>query len=1247
MAFWLALNFTSDFGAGVFMKRILALILVLILSVGAMPNGVFVFAERHAETTSTKAETSIAEIPNDDYVPYQYNQLSSRDNALSKLQTEVEAIGGYTETYGSVDEYIKNREVAACNETSQTEIASETFNTVMKTITVMTTATGSLQNGNYVPSRPIADAIVRLDGVPRYTDNDGQVTAQLSRKYVEMYIERDGYNPYIEIIDANEGDKTVNLKKPSDDIDVFAVMLEYDDDTVNLLNQEYGVDLYSQDDDLTAKITVVSNIEPDKVILYKNGEEYLQSNTQVFENIDVCDFSVGDILSVKVMKADIWSESLNLQIKFVDCSKLDFAELLGVPEDDRDINIKNDNARTTVLAKSSEDEGTLLDKTIGAGLNLGINTAIRELLKKYGSAAGKNAANTQKERFVTIIFDSRHNTAKIILGVDLYGSKNNGTIPGENAVMSRNSALKCYESFQRSYRATISSRANKKNPVKVLKGMMNGFKLLTQPGKFYPEKVSARQFGVTVFGFLEIGYSNGISIRDFGVSVDLDFSFTITGTLMIVVVPCYWYFEMGAEVSFKFQAKRIDEIMKFVISIDPNFFMRVGAGAGINGIASVGGALQLELDIDNEFATNGDDKSFNSSGYVNLTSWLEISFLFYSGRFFEHDWFSIKLWDTWKDKGIERQGQALIDGIQLSPLRNSKLSQFSDKYELAESRPQIVSLAENKQLIVWIGNDPARDDYNFTTLYYATVEDGIISSPQKVADDGTADFCPTLIKHNNAIYIAWQNSQCIFGEDATVDDVSSNMEIAIAEFNVASNSFVKARNLTNNGYLDAIPKFVSNNDNLFLVWQANSESNIFFNSGINSFYYAALNNGQWDPSTLLLTTDDVIVDYSASVIKESIALTYCADTDDNIATYGDREIICKTGALQKVVSGASTPLCVDNGEVLGLYYLKNGIVYYMPDINEQEHIVPTTGLLSCVTEYKLISKNQIVYKTSSGKLYYSYLNDTEWVSGAVILDDYSAQINYFSAAYDGYDINIVTLNTVDDKYCLKASSYTVLNDLAIEDVIVPYAFSISEPNEITIILHNKGTYPISEFEVLIDGLVCDYVVLLKPILPSQMYSFEYTLVLNDLVPITISIQTPYMEDANSDNNIFRIDTRICEIAITSINKEGVKLFYTIKNYSDFDVDILITFRLLNMTDSPELRSSINITKGATIVVEVNLQEFNIVQTGCIDVCVMADILSDEKLLYPVSSSYETQINLGMVAETNQYIDILNKTKRYL
>ena len=88
MAFWRALNFTSDFGAGVFMKRILALILVLILSVGAMPNGVFVFAERHAETTSTKAETSIAEIPNDDYVPYQYNQLSSRDNALSKLQTE-------------------------------------------------------------------------------------------------------------------------------------------------------------------------------------------------------------------------------------------------------------------------------------------------------------------------------------------------------------------------------------------------------------------------------------------------------------------------------------------------------------------------------------------------------------------------------------------------------------------------------------------------------------------------------------------------------------------------------------------------------------------------------------------------------------------------------------------------------------------------------------------------------------------------------------------------------------------------------------------------------------------------------------------------------------------------------------------------------------------------------------------------------------------------------------------------------
>lgn len=1228
------------------MKKVLALIIALILSVGAMPNDLFAFSKSKSEAMSVKTETPIAEIPGDDYVPYQYNNIASRTAVLNKLQREVEAVGGYSETFESEAEYIRDRE-AQSTSNSQVAVASEEFTSISRTITVMTTATGSLKNDNYVPSEPISDALVRLDGVPRYTNGDGEVTARLTRQYVELFVERDGYNPYIEIIDANEGNKTVYLKKPSDDIDVFAVMLEYDEDAVNLLNQEYGFDLYSQDDELRAKITVAANVDLDKVVLYRNGKTFLESETQVFENINFCDFSVGDSLSVRAMKAGIWSKELDLQIEFVDCSELDFAELLGIPEDDPEIEVKNGDGRSKIAARSSEDEGTFMNKIFGSSLNFGINKAIRTLLKKYGSASGKKAATNQRENFVTIIFDSRHKTAKIILGVDLARSKNNGTIPGENAVMSRNSALKSYESFQRSYRATVSSQANKKNPLKLLKGMRNGYKLLKQPGKFTAEKVPAFQFDITLFGFLEIDYSNGFMVRDVGVTVDLDFSFTITGTFMLFSFPCYWYAEMGVDFNIDYHVKRIDNILNLIISLDPTIFLRIGVGAGINGLFSVGGAVQFELDIDNETMINSEKASFNSSGYFNIKSWIELSFLFYSGRFFEQEWFSVKLWDSWKDKGIERQGQAATEGVQLRSLRYSQLSESVDKYEIAESRPQIVSIGENKQLIVWVGNDPKRDDYNYSTLYYATVENGVMSFPKTVSDDGTADFCPTLVKYDGVIYLAWQNSKRIFDVDATVEDVSSSMEIAVAEYDVASDSFVNATNLTNNDYLDALPKFAEGYDSLNLVWSANSESNVFFNSGTNAFYRAELNKSIWQAPALMLFTEDVVVDYSARESNGNIVLTYCVDTDGNLASVDDREIYCKTNSLNKIITGAGSPLIVDNSGILGMYYLKDGVIYYIPSINNIEKVVPVTDLSVCVTEYKLLCKNQLMYTTSSGTLSYAYCDGDRWVNGANIIDASSDQINYFSGFYDGNNITIVSLNTVEEKYQLKVTSYAVLNDLAIENILVPYAFSTSKSNDITIVLHNKGAYPISEFELLIDDAVRDTIILKEPIQPSEMYAFEYSVELNNFVPIIIGVRTLNMADAISDNNTYEIETKICEVEISSVKKEGVKMFYTIDNYSDFDVDITLNVRLLNMPSLSQLQKSIHIAKEGQVVVEVNTEEFEIMHTGVLDVCVIAEITTDERLLYPVSSTYQTQIDFGTVTAINPYKNLLEKAKRYL
>jgi len=131
------------------MKTLISLVLTFIMSLTS--TSIFwtsVDFEKLNSVDSGVKETPVAYIENDDYVPYQYRNYTQDDTTT--------------------------REYLDFNLNTE-------FETVFKTITVMTTATGDHKRGNYVASKPIADALVRVDGVPRYTDSKGQITAPLNR----------------------------------------------------------------------------------------------------------------------------------------------------------------------------------------------------------------------------------------------------------------------------------------------------------------------------------------------------------------------------------------------------------------------------------------------------------------------------------------------------------------------------------------------------------------------------------------------------------------------------------------------------------------------------------------------------------------------------------------------------------------------------------------------------------------------------------------------------------------------------------------------------------------------------------------------------------------------------------------------------------------------------------------------------------------------------------------------------------
>lgn len=227
-------------------------------------------------------ETPVAYIENDCYIPYK-----DRNNSTDEIKTSALA-------FDTVSGFEK----------------------VTKTITVKTTATGDRALGNYVASAPIANALVRIDGVPRFTDENGQITAPLLRRYVELYVERAGYNPYIEIIEATEEEKTVYLKKPEDDIEIYSAMFDYQGNIFNLMQQPCYI--LQGDGSAFCTLTAECNVDIEKIMFYVNDEliKVDFGNELYFTYDDFNSYSNDDVFSIKVEYEGISSRKVDVNLKF-------------------------------------------------------------------------------------------------------------------------------------------------------------------------------------------------------------------------------------------------------------------------------------------------------------------------------------------------------------------------------------------------------------------------------------------------------------------------------------------------------------------------------------------------------------------------------------------------------------------------------------------------------------------------------------------------------------------------------------------------------------------------------------------------------------------------------------------------------------------------------------------------------------------------------------------------------------------
>ncbi|MBD5087018.1 MAG: hypothetical protein HDT32_06675 [Clostridiales bacterium] len=360
----------------ILVKNTVAVILLFIFLLGAFSGVLLPVANAIKES-----DTPIARIADDAY------SYSNNDGYFDRFRSEIEAMGGYI--YNE-DEY--NKKYAP---TTSLDYEYK-FEPIKQVITVMTTATGSTKNGNYVPSKPLANAIVRLNGVPRYTDKNGQVRATLDREYVELFVEKNGYGPYIEIMEVTGEEKTVYLKKESDDIDIYGVMLtDIEYNPVNLVNSEYTI-FPEALDAYIANMQFLVNVKADRYMLLLDSEVIYSSAENVIYDIDFTDDMEGKKFYAQVEYQDILSEPVLLNLS------------ISIPEIYKNSESNEDNTRNADFSKLNPFEG---ENTYGF---LGdINIDIAELLKINDLISKKNSDLDLK-----FFVDRRKGTIGITLGFE-------------------------------------------------------------------------------------------------------------------------------------------------------------------------------------------------------------------------------------------------------------------------------------------------------------------------------------------------------------------------------------------------------------------------------------------------------------------------------------------------------------------------------------------------------------------------------------------------------------------------------------------------------------------------------------------------------------------------------------------------------------------------------------------------------------------------------------------------------------
>lgn len=553
-----------------------------------------------------------------------------------------------------------------------------------------------------------------------------------------------------------------------------------------------------------------------------------------------------------------------------------------------------------------------------------------------------------------------------------------------------------------------------KSKIKDAKDNFSKLKALNrQSGEFTSDEFKSSGFSADFYalGFYELTVDEkGNTLKDDGgIILGASGAYTYSQLFMFPPVPFPFYMEFGASVDCYgiIAANNIFTSGKKTGSLSVTILpvIYLGVGAGIPGLASLGIRGYAKFPIQVTKPSKGDfvgEVAFRYSllfvidgeykiAKVTLPVWDNTPKTLMANQFAQSkNVVPKKINYTFADRDYQEKttkwngGRKLFATNKLSSSGDSSVTETPlQEYVMPDTIPQINTVSGEKVMVFQV-NDSQRTAANASVLKYSVQELGKWSEPAAIKDDGTLDTYADTKVIGDDLYVTWQ--KCTEEIDDRVPEkamktAAEKSEIFVAKYNTLTNSFETPIQITQNEYLDGMPKLVDCNGKPGVVWTRNERNNIVDISGTKQIYGSIFDGTKWSTESKLSEADGTITELTGLYKSDKMTAYYTVSNAE-----GTEQTLCKneegqTKVIERYTQNTASGLNVYDNQV---NFIREGNRYAILDNDSiaTADAVEENRMGASAKRYKVGDKDAIIWMSNddNGCAFYSSVKEDDTYS---------------------------------------------------------------------------------------------------------------------------------------------------------------------------------------------------------------------------------------------------------------------------